>query len=564
MFYLLNKKKGISSFGAIKKFAKELGIKKVGHTGTLDPLASGLLLIASDSYTKLIPYIQNENKTYQVEIQFGSQTDTYDSEGNVINTSNIKIDTNHIKKINSWMLAQKTQKPPIYSAKKINGNKSYDLARKGIKIELKPQSINVLSSKVLSYNIERQTVLLELCVSKGTYIRSLVNDLGLYFGTYAYMTALNRNKIGNLSIDDLNGKDFINVPVSNVIDLETIEINIHQFKYIKNGTPIKINIQPGKYLIGYKTDIIGISEVANNHLKVLKLFGDKLNKLNNLEIDMTKQELKKNIKLAAFDIDGTILPHGNQEFSDTVVNMFDKLHENGIQTTIATAREFVTIGNLLKKPKALNYFIGANGSFVLDNCTKEIIYERTIKFEDFKILYDALINFDDCDSVLVMDQNYGFKSPNMSTDTWFLKPHDSKLIEMDFEKMDKNHLHIITIGANGDEKTTRCAELAKKIIDENNLNIDITAKWSKGIFITPRGVTKSGTLHWLCEYLGFQMDKNLIAFGDSSNDYEMLRDAAYGVAMTRANDWVKGVAKDVALDCEYEGVYNKLKDLELI
>ncbi|WP_406617151.1 YcsE-related riboflavin metabolism phosphatase [Mycoplasmopsis adleri] len=279
---------------------------------------------------------------------------------------------------------------------------------------------------------------------------------------------------------------------------------------------------------------------------------------------MSKTDLKKNIKLAAFDIDGTLLPHGELEFNDTVVNMFDELHKNGIRTTLATAREFVTIGKLMKKPRSLDFFIGANGSFAFDNNSKKIIYEKTIKFDQFKLLYEAMIKFEPCDSVLIMDQNYGFKSPNMDTNTWFLQPHNEKLIDMDYDKMDKNHLHIITIGADGDEKTVKCAEYARKIIADNNLDLEIAAKWSKGIFITPKGVTKAGTLEWLCNYLNLDIKKNLIAFGDSSNDYEMLREAAYGVAMTRANDWVKGVSKDVALDCEYDGVYKKLCDLQLI
>ncbi|WP_029513548.1 YcsE-related riboflavin metabolism phosphatase [Mycoplasmopsis primatum] len=279
---------------------------------------------------------------------------------------------------------------------------------------------------------------------------------------------------------------------------------------------------------------------------------------------MNKKQLNENIKIAAFDIDGTLLEHGHLEFNDTIINMFEQLHKRGIKTVLASAREFVTIGKLLDKPKTIDYFIGANGAFCYDVQNQKLIFEKPIEFEDFKILYETFNHFQPCNSFLITDINYGFKSPDMDTNTWFLKPHNDKLLDMDYSKIEKDHLHIITLGSLNHDDSVACAQKADEIFKEHNMDLEVTAKWSKGVFIGKKGITKSKTLNWLCNYLGFDRNKNLIAFGDSSNDYEMLRDAAYGVAMNRANDWVKSVAKDTTVDCDQNGVYLKLKELGLV
>ncbi|MBT1345225.1 HAD family phosphatase [Mycoplasma bovis] len=279
---------------------------------------------------------------------------------------------------------------------------------------------------------------------------------------------------------------------------------------------------------------------------------------------MTRIEIQNNIKAAAFDIDGTLLEHGQLQFNETVLNTFRQLKSKGITTILASAREFVTIGELLNKSNDIDYFIGANGAFVYDVQNKKIIYEKIIKYNELKVLYSEFSDFNHCENFLLTDINNAFKSPNMIIDSWFLKPHIDKIIDMDFNKVDKNHMHIIALGTKTEEDSSMCSEKAKELIKQHNMNLEITARWSKGVFIGPKNSTKSSTLKWLCEYLNINRDKNLIAFGDSSNDYEMLRDAAYGVAMMRANNWVKSVANDVTLDCEHNGVYLKLRELGLV
>ncbi|QSB07562.1 tRNA pseudouridine(55) synthase TruB [Mycoplasma tauri] len=281
MFYLLNKSKGESSFSSIRKFSKKINAKKVGHTGTLDPLATGLLLVATEDDTKLIQFICHEDKTYRTLIQFGQQTDTFDSEGTIINTSKYKINDHDINKIKSWLENQKFQIPPIYSAKKINGVKSYDLARKGKEVSLKPQEIKIIDSKIIEFNYESQTLWLELKVSKGTYIRSIVNDLGIFLNSYAYMKELVRTAIGNLSLDNLEENEYTKIDSKMLFNIPFFEPNEKQTKDLINGKIIKNDkgLLNGDYLLINKKIIWGIITLKNEYIKVKKIFGNKIKEL---------------------------------------------------------------------------------------------------------------------------------------------------------------------------------------------------------------------------------------------------------------------------------------------
>ncbi|WP_029513549.1 tRNA pseudouridine(55) synthase TruB [Mycoplasmopsis primatum] len=281
MFYLLNKPKGYSSFYVIKEFAKQNSIQKIGHTGTLDPLASGLLLIATDSDTKLIPYISHNDKTYETVIQFGCQTDTYDADGKIINSSNTIITEQDISKVTDWLLRQESQIPPIYSAKKINGIRSYDLARNNKNISLKSQNIKVYEAKIIEFNFHKQQLKLSLKVSKGTYIRSLINDLGIYLNSYAYMTQLNRTAIGTLNINLLNGNNFVKISTTHLFNIPFFTPSKNEFELLKNGVAIanNKNLVSGKYMLKNNEIIWGIVEIDNLKITVKKIFGNKLNQI---------------------------------------------------------------------------------------------------------------------------------------------------------------------------------------------------------------------------------------------------------------------------------------------
>ncbi|MFV8435048.1 YcsE-related riboflavin metabolism phosphatase [Mycoplasma sp. 3137] len=271
------------------------------------------------------------------------------------------------------------------------------------------------------------------------------------------------------------------------------------------------------------------------------------------------KQLKDLIKIAAFDVDGTILPNGTTTFSLNTRKIFPLLKMNGITTVISSAREFATIGDFLDQLEPVDYFIGANGAFIFDNSKKEFIYKNTLNRDEVIQIYHAFK--DKVAAFAVTDFNKVFKTPGMNLSSWFIRPFVSNYYNFDESELSKDDLYVITLNVDGSDEIAK--EVEQYILD-HNLNMEVSAKWSRGIFIGPKNVSKSHTLSILCDMLGYKIGENLIAFGDSSNDYEMLRDAYYGVAMERANEWIKSVAKDIALDCEYDGAYLKLKELKLI
>lgn len=286
MFYLLNKEKGISSFKAINDFAHKNNINKIGHSGTLDPLASGLLLVATDDDTRMISYIKHTNKTYLATIIFGAQTDTYDVLGKKINASKNKVKESQIEDIKNWFLKQKQQVPPLYSAKKINGVKGYELARKGKTSELKPMPINVFSANIKSFDYEKQKLVVELKVSYGTYIRSLINDLGLYLKTYAYMLDLQRSAIGELELNTLGNKKELKIAYKKLFDRKQfLSFTKQEMHYLLTSKTVNKNVKDGLYFAlnleaSEDNQICGIVIVDKKIVKVKKLFGKRIGNQN--------------------------------------------------------------------------------------------------------------------------------------------------------------------------------------------------------------------------------------------------------------------------------------------
>ncbi|WP_027121083.1 YcsE-related riboflavin metabolism phosphatase [Mycoplasma leonicaptivi] len=268
-------------------------------------------------------------------------------------------------------------------------------------------------------------------------------------------------------------------------------------------------------------------------------------------------KLKEIIKIAAFDIDGTILPNGTTNFSQNIKNMFVELRKQNIISVVSTARDFATIGDFLEQLNP-DYYIGANGSFIWDVQNKKIIYKVSLNKDEVIKIYNQFEN--EIEAFSITDFDKVFTSPNMQLNSWFVKPFVQNYHTYEEKLLSSEHLYMITIGS---ENTRELSDKVQKFIEDKNLNMEIASRWSRGFFISPKNITKSTTLNLLCKEVGLTMD-NLIAFGDSSNDYEMIRDAFYGVAMERANNKIKLVAKDIAIDCEYDGSYLKLKELKLI
>lgn len=275
MFKLIHKEKGISSFKAISNFARENNIKKIGHTGTLDPIATGLLLVATDDDTKLIEYITNKNKTYIAEATFNIETDSYDSEGKIINQYDGIITLEMIKKIVPQFLGKISQMPPKFSAKKINGKRAYELARENKEVILKASEIEIYNFNIISFKDNK--LKFEVSVSNGTYIRSLIHDIGKALGSGAFMSELERTRVHGLDKNDTN------INFESLIDLPFIELNEEALKQLINGQAATINKEDNKYGIisKLKNDIIGIIEIKNNCVINRKMFGNKLG-INNV------------------------------------------------------------------------------------------------------------------------------------------------------------------------------------------------------------------------------------------------------------------------------------------
>ena len=241
-FIIVNKPKDMTSHDVCNILRGVLKTKKVGHSGTLDPLATGVLVVGVGKATKLLNYLENQEKTYVAEALFGIQTDSYDVLGHVLNND---INTNPTDaEIDEKLLIlkeQTTQIPPIYSAIKVNGKKLYDYAKNGEKVEILPRNIKIHSLKRVS-DIKDKKVMIEVTADKGFYVRSMVNDLGILLNTFAAMSNLTRTKAGNYSIEEAQTLDEIKEfgPKIHSIEetfnyLKSIEVNDYIAKLVKNG-----------------------------------------------------------------------------------------------------------------------------------------------------------------------------------------------------------------------------------------------------------------------------------------------------------------------------------------
>ncbi len=279
----VNKPKGITSFDVIRKLRKILKEKRIGHTGTLDPLATGVLVICVGRATKLVQDIEGYEKRYIADFELGFKTDTYDLEGQILETSD--FEKPNLDTLNTTLLKFKgdiEQIPPMYSAIKVDGKKLYDLAREGITIDRKTRPVTIKKLNLLDYDGKKGR--LDCLVSKGTYIRSLVFDLGEELKTFATMTGLVRTQVGNTylekcyTLDEINDlalngnfsfmssvEDFFKYPR---LDL-TGENNL---KYYKNGNSFSFESPNGHYSIYYENSFIGLGHVERKRLKAYKFY----------------------------------------------------------------------------------------------------------------------------------------------------------------------------------------------------------------------------------------------------------------------------------------------------
>ena len=275
---VVNKPKGITSFDVIRKLKKILKTKKIGHTGTLDPLATGVMLVCVGKATKLASDLEAKDKIYIADFDIGYATDTYDIEGKKIAENIIEVSKENLKQSIKKFIGNIKQIPPMYSAIKIDGNKLYHLARKGIEVERPKRDVTIEYINLLDFKDNK--VKIETKVSKGCYIRSLIYNIGQDLGTYATMTALQRKQVGDYSLENSYSLEQIEKMIFNndFNFLKTIEEIFSYDKYslqtekeltlYKNGNTVKIkeNLENKKYRIYFQNEFLGLANIENNSL----------------------------------------------------------------------------------------------------------------------------------------------------------------------------------------------------------------------------------------------------------------------------------------------------------
>jgi tRNA pseudouridine55 synthase len=201
-FILINKPTGITSHDVVDKLREITKIKRIGHAGTLDPFATGLLILGiGREFTKKLSIFQKKDKEYIATLKLGAESDTFDREGKIVEKKVKKIpERKEIEEVLKSFLGEIEQIPPAFSAKKIKGKKLYELARKGIKVEPKPQKVKIYEISILEYRFPYLKI--KVKCSSGTYIRSLANDIGKKLGCGSFVEELIRTKIGEFSIEN--------------------------------------------------------------------------------------------------------------------------------------------------------------------------------------------------------------------------------------------------------------------------------------------------------------------------------------------------------------------------
>jgi len=284
VFGFLNvyKPKGKTSHDIVGILRRVTGVKQIGHTGTLDPFAEGVLPVCIGKATRLIEYLKDD-KAYIGTVQLGSSTTTYDIEGDVVGVNdNVSVKINEIEESLKDFRGEIEQLPPVYSAIKVGGKKLYEYARKGEEVKVEPRRVNIYENKILKYEPETKQLELYISCSKGTYIRSIANDLGEKLGTYGHLIKLVRVKAGDFEIknsvglEDLDTKEKVEkhlIYPLEYLDYPRYELNEKEKSLVLNGMPINTNIENGLVLLTYENRLVSVAEACGTTLKCRKVFG---------------------------------------------------------------------------------------------------------------------------------------------------------------------------------------------------------------------------------------------------------------------------------------------------
>lgn len=277
---VINKDKDYTSRDVVNVIGKIFNTKKVGHTGTLDPLATGVLIVCMNKALKVVDLITASDKEYIAKVVLGIDTDTLDITGNIINECRTNVNVDMVKSVLNSFIGKSIQEVPKYSAVKVNGKKLYEYARNGIDIELPKREIQIFDIELIS-DIDivngHQEFSFKVKVSKGTYIRSLIRDIGVKLGCFACMKELTRTKQGKFSIDksytlnDIKNGNYKLLNIKDVIDIEKVVVSDDMLFKIKNGMILdKFFISDKALILDNNGNEIGIYKTYDKDSKKVK------------------------------------------------------------------------------------------------------------------------------------------------------------------------------------------------------------------------------------------------------------------------------------------------------
>ena len=284
MFGFLNiyKPKGKTSHDVVAILRRITKVKQIGHTGTLDPFAEGVLPICIGKATRLIEYLKDD-KAYIGTVQLGKSTTTYDLEGEVVEISDKTPYLEEIEAELNNFRGDIEQLPPIFSAIKVKGKKLYEYARKGEEVEIQPRSVNISELELLNYDKENRTLELYIKCSKGTYIRSIAHDLGKNLNCFGHLIKLVRVKAGDflvenaIKLDELSSVEEVEkhliYPLEK-LDYQTYELNEKELELVSHGMQIwgQNLLEEGIVILTHNSKLVAVAETNENKIKCLKVF----------------------------------------------------------------------------------------------------------------------------------------------------------------------------------------------------------------------------------------------------------------------------------------------------
>lgn len=271
---LVHKPAGISSNAVVNIVKRVLNAKKCGHLGTLDLEGEGLLPVTVNNATKLFDFFLNKDKTYETVFVFGFETDTLDLAGEVVKEKECDINEEDVQKTIKTMIGKYLQMPPLYSAKKVNGQTAYKVARSGGEVELHPKEIEIYDFKLLE-KLSKNTYRFEISCSSGTYIRSVCRDLAEKLSTYGSMQCILRTRCGGFYLKDayhlekIKSGEFEVCSCDNLFDYEKIMLSEKDKEKLLNGQILNASNKNGCYRLFQNEEFIGVGKIEENKLKLI-------------------------------------------------------------------------------------------------------------------------------------------------------------------------------------------------------------------------------------------------------------------------------------------------------